>query len=166
MRSSNWRKREQGVILPLGTKTSYVCNRTGQIIQFRCFTSKKWRLKKINQIRASVIYPIRRKTVVTWVKDWGWGEGGDQLKKICSIGKDLKSLSEGTGRSAACGFLIKHWPRRSVFKGKSFFRKVFYVVDINNHSKTSVSFSLYLIQHNKAESYIRNWTLYHATCPD
>ena len=30
------------------------------------------------------------------------------LKKIWSIGNDLKSLSEGTGRSAACGFLIKH----------------------------------------------------------
>ena len=43
-----------------------------------------------------------------------------------------------------------------MFKGKSFFRKLFYIVDINNHSKTSVSFSLYLIQHNKAESYIKN----------
>ena len=92
----------------------------------------------------------------------GGGEGRrvmTNLKKTWSIGSDW-SLSEGTGRS---GFLIKYWLWRSVFKGKSFSRKRFYVVDINNHSKTSVSFSLYLIQHNKADSYIRNWTLYHVT---
>ena len=73
----------------------------------------------------------------------------------------IKAAAKGQ-EEVACGFLIKYWLRTSVFKGKSFFRKVFYVVDINNHSKSSVSFSLYLILHNKAESYIRNWTLYHA----
>ena len=77
----------------------------------------------------------------------------------------VKASAKGQ-EEVACGFLIKYWPRRSVFKGKSFFRKVFYILDINNDSKTSVSFSLYLIQHNKAESYIKNRTLYHATRPD
>ena len=57
LRSSNWRKRELGVILPLGTKTSYVGNRKGQIIQFWCFISKKWRLIKINQIGAFCYLP-------------------------------------------------------------------------------------------------------------
>ena len=77
----------------------------------------------------------------------------------------VKASAKGQ-EEVACGFLIKYWPRGSVFKGKSFFRKVFYILDINNDSKTSVSFSLYLIQHNKAESYIKNRTLYHATRPD
>ena len=61
LRSSNWRKREPGVILLLGTKTSYVCNRTGQIIQFWCFISKKWRLIKINQIGAFCYLPDQMK---------------------------------------------------------------------------------------------------------
>ena len=57
----SWRKRELGVILPLGTKTSYVGNRKGQIIQFWCFISKKWRLIKINQIGAFCYLPDQMK---------------------------------------------------------------------------------------------------------
>ena len=91
------------------------------------------------------------------------GEGGDdQLKlKTCSIENDLKSLSEGTGRSGLW-FPNQTLTSEVLVQGEEFFQRVFHVVDINNHSKTSVSFSLYLIQHNKAESYIRNRTLYHA----
>ena len=77
----------------------------------------------------------------------------------------VKASAKGQ-EEVACGYLIKCWPRTSVFYGESFFRKLFYILDINNHSKTSISFSLYLIKHNKAESYIKNTTLYHATRPD
>ena len=98
----------------------------------------------------------------------GWGPGGeggdDQLKKLAAS-EMVKASAKGK-EEVACGFLIKHCPWRSVFKGGSFFRKLFYILDINNHSKTSVSFSLYLIQNNKAESHIKNRTLYHATRPD
>ena len=89
------------------------------------------------------------------------GEGDDQLTKNLQHRNYLKSLSEGTGRSGLW-FPNQTLTSEVLVQGEEFFQRVFHVVDINNHSKTSVSFSLYLIQHNKAESYIRNRTLYHA----
>ena len=89
-------------------------------------------------------------------RGWGMGgEGDDQLKKNLQHRNYLKSLSEGTGRSGLW-FPNQTLTSEVLVQGEEFLQRVFHVVDINNHSKTSVSFSLYLIQHNKAESYIRN----------
>ena len=53
-------KESRGLFCPLEPK-HHVCNRTGQIIQFWCFISKKWRLIKINQIGAFCYLPDQMK---------------------------------------------------------------------------------------------------------
>ena len=53
-------KESRGLFCPLEPK-HHICNRTGKIIQFWCFISKKWRLIKINQIGAFCYLPDQMK---------------------------------------------------------------------------------------------------------
>ena len=53
-------KASWGLFRPLEPK-HHVCNRTGKIIQFWCFISKKWRLIKINHIGAFCYLPDQMK---------------------------------------------------------------------------------------------------------
>ena len=62
-------KASRRLFRPLEPK-HHVCNRTGKIIQFWCFISKKWRLIKINQIGAFCYLP-------------------DQTKNSCNLGRGL-----------------------------------------------------------------------------
>ena len=53
-------KESRGLFFPLQPK-HHICNRTGKIIQFWRFISKKWRLIKINQIGAFCYLPDQMK---------------------------------------------------------------------------------------------------------
>ena len=75
-------KESRGLFCPLEPK-HHVCNRTGKIIQFWCFISKKWRLIKINQIGAFCYLPDQIKNSCNLGRGWGMGGGGWwPIKKI------------------------------------------------------------------------------------
>ena len=87
-------KESWGLILPLGTKTSYVGNRKGQIIQFWCFISKKWRLIKINQILAFCHLPDQKKNSCNLGRGWGRGLMANPKKKLAAS-EMIKASAKG-----------------------------------------------------------------------
>ena len=90
-------KESRGLFRPLEPK-HHVCNRTGKIIQFCCFISKKWGLIKINQFGAFCYLP-------------------DQMKNSCNLQFRTKLL-EKVFPSCPLSYATKLFPERCIAERK------------------------------------------------